>query len=87
MPAADRCAIARRATPRGLSLNPAIDGDATTRFKEQVARDGQRPELRSRMPPPGGVSPMGWLGSADLPLVFHPAATGARWSFTPVGAG
>jgi hypothetical protein len=23
----------------------------------------------------------------DLPLVFHPAATGARWSFTPVGAG
>ncbi|MDM7458368.1 MAG: hypothetical protein P3W94_003240 [Paracoccus sp. (in: a-proteobacteria)] len=22
----------------------------------------------------------------DLPLVFHPAATGARWSFTPVGA-
>jgi hypothetical protein len=23
----------------------------------------------------------------DLPLVFHPAATGARWSFTPFGAG
>ena len=23
----------------------------------------------------------------DLPLVFHPATTGARWSFTPVGAG
>jgi hypothetical protein len=25
--------------------------------------------------------------AVDLPLVFHPAATGARWSFTPVGAG
>jgi ferritin-like metal-binding protein YciE len=24
---------------------------------------------------------------ADLPLIFHPATTGARWSFTPVGAG
>ena len=27
------------------------------------------------------------LGLIDLPLVFHPATTGARWSFTPVGAG
>lgn len=26
-----------------------------------------------------------WL--SDLPLVFHPATTGARWSFTPIGAG
>jgi hypothetical protein len=26
-------------------------------------------------------------GPCDLPLVFHPATTGARWSFTPVGAG
>lgn len=26
-------------------------------------------------------------GIADLPLVFHPATTGAQWSFTPVGAG
>jgi transposase-like protein len=24
--------------------------------------------------------------AADLPLVFHPAATGARWSFMPFGA-
>jgi hypothetical protein len=23
----------------------------------------------------------------DLPWVFHPATTGARWSFTPIGAG
>ncbi len=23
----------------------------------------------------------------DLPLVFHPATTGARWSFTPIGVG
>lgn len=27
------------------------------------------------------------LARGDLPLVFHPARTGARWSFTPVGAG
>ena len=25
--------------------------------------------------------------AGDLPLVFHPAVTGARWSFTPIGAG
>ena len=23
----------------------------------------------------------------DLPLNFHPATTGVRWSFTPIGAG
>jgi hypothetical protein len=27
------------------------------------------------------------LASADLPLVFHPATTGALWSFTPIGVG
>jgi hypothetical protein len=26
-------------------------------------------------------------GQPDLPRVFHPATTGARWSFTPIGAG
>jgi hypothetical protein len=25
--------------------------------------------------------------TGDLPLVFHPATTGARWLFTPIGAG
>jgi hypothetical protein len=27
------------------------------------------------------------LASIDLPLIFHPATTGALWSFTPIGAG
>jgi hypothetical protein len=26
------------------------------------------------------------LAATDLPRVFHPATTGARWSLTPVGA-
>ena len=28
-----------------------------------------------------------YSAGCDLPLIFHPAATGARWSFTPFGAG
>jgi hypothetical protein len=27
------------------------------------------------------------LADSDLPLIFHPATTGALWSFTPIGAG
>lgn len=56
-----------------------------------MATHYQHLSVEDRLRSPNGVKarcPCQKLQTAfDLPLVFHPAAAGAEWLFTPVGAG
>ncbi|MEC9198178.1 MAG: hypothetical protein VX974_11245 [Pseudomonadota bacterium] len=59
------------------------------RFLQELKRSGADPlvSINNANGDPALRSYKKSLNASDLPLIFHPAATGAQLVFTPIGAG
>ena len=95
----DRNYLAQIRRRRGFGTNPWASGSCFLVSHRLLADETYASGLREVLGPMRASSMLildeahhaapasGTRYAIDLPLIFHPAATGARWSFTPFGAG